>query len=364
MFMASSILGGPGKGLIQFLRCGGLRRCRPTIIGFDLVGKTGGCEFDERMRESGVRFELLRQSRRFDWGLVAQARAIVEETGADILQSHGYKPHVLCLILKRMTGRPWVAFVHGWTAEDWRVKCYNCLEKAIVRFADVVVPVSESLARRLGMASSRKVTVIPNAIDPADYALEAGDRDFRAEYGIGADETVLGVVGRLSPEKGQAYFLEALALARTRLGKVRALLVGDGRDRAELERLVATLSLGDMVAFTGYTRDVVAVYGAIDCLVLPSLSEGMPNVALEAMLFGKPVLATRVGGTPEVVLDGETGILVPPEDAGALADGLVRLCSDRRRMKSFGREGARRVRESFSPFERVNNIVTLYNSLI
>jgi len=364
MFMASSILGGPGKGLIQFFRCGGSELSRPTVVGFDIEGKTGGCEFDDRMRESDVRFELLRQTRRFDWGLVGQARQIVENTQSDILQSHGYKPHVLCLILKWLTGRPWVAFVHGWTSEDWRMRCYNILEKIIVRFADSVIPVSESLAERLGMRSHRKVTVIPNAVDPDDYDLDNIARDLRKEYGVAEDEVLLGVIGRMSPEKGQTYFLEGLKQARNSLGKVKALLVGDGQDRADLERLVAELSLEDAVTFTGYTRDVASVYSAIDCLVLPSLSEGMPNVALEAMLFGKPVLATRVGGTPEVVLDGKTGILVSSGDAGALADGLVRMCGDRDRMKAFGEAGARRVRESFSPYERVKRIVSVYKTLV
>lgn len=361
--MASGILGGPGKGLVQFLRHGGLENCQPVIINY-ATAPDQETEFTRAFRDVGANVVSIRQTRTLDFGMIQQGLGIVRREGCDILQSHGYKSHVLCAVMHLVTKIPWIAFVHGWTSEDFKVRCYHALEKCLVPAATRVVTVSESLKSRLPQAARRKTVVIPNAVDSAEVESQSSVRDVRAEFGIADQAVVAGVVGRLSPEKGQLGFLRTLALVRRERPDVVGLLVGDGQDRAMLEAEAKALGLEEAVFFAGHTGCVGDFYRAMDVVAMPSLSEGMPNVALEAMMFGKPVVASRVGGMPEVVVEGETGFMVKAGDEDALALALVRMLASPSRMQAMGEAGRRRVFENFSPTVRVERLLALYKELL
>lgn len=360
--MASGILGGPGKGLVQFLRNGGLDACQPVIINY-ATAPGQDTEFTRAFREVGAKVFSIRQHCALDFGLIRQGLAIARSEGCDILQSHGYKSHVLCAAIHLVTKIPWIAFVHGWTSEDFKVRCYHALEKCLVPTATRVVTVSESLKSRLPQAAQRKTVVIPNAVDRAEVEPGSQARDVRAEFGIADQAVVAGVVGRLSPEKGQLCFLRALDLVRLEFPQVVGLLVGDGQDRAMLKAEAKELGLEKAVFFAGHTGCVGDFYRAMDVLVMPSLSEGMPNVALEAMMFAKPVVASRVGGVPEVVVDGETGFMAKAGDADALAFALMRMLTSPLGMQVMGEAGRRRALENFSPKVRVERMLALYEQL-
>ena len=361
--MASGILGGPGKGLVQFLRHGGLDACQPIIINY-ATAPGQDTEFTRSFRDVGAKVFSIQQTCIFDYGLIRQGLGIARSEQCDILQSHGYKSHVLCAAIHFVTKIPWVAFVHGWTSEDFKVRCYHALEKCLVPAATRVVTVSESLKSRLPQAARRKTVVIPNAVDRAEGELRSHERDVRAVFGIADQAVVAGVVGRLSPEKGQLCFLRVLAQVRREFPQVVGLLVGDGQDRAMLEAEAKALGLEEAVFFAGHTGCVGDFYRAMDVVVMPSLSEGMPNVALEAMMFGKPVVASRVGGVPEVVVEGETGFMVKAGDEGALALALVRMLTSPSRMQAMGEAGRHRVLENFSPTVRVERLLLLYKELL
>lgn len=360
--IATDAIGGPGKGLLQFLRCGGADRCEPLMTSF-WMGPPGRWPFGDAVHRTKVPFAVLTQRWTLDPLLIPQALRIVREHRIQILQSHGYKGHLLCLALRLCTGLPWIAFVHGWTEENRKIALYTKLEKTIVRFADRVVAVSDSIVRRLNAdwIGREKIVIIHNAVDPEEHGGDGGD--IRREWGVGSDPLV-GVVGRLSPEKGQLYFVEALALLMERFPRLKGMLVGDGQDREQLERRVRELGLGERVLFAGHQERMAPFYRAFDLVVLPSLSEGMPNAALEAMLFARPVVATRVGGIPEVVVDGVTGTLVPERSPEALAGAVATLLGEPSRRERYGAAGRERVMAEFSPRSRVDRIVTLYEELL
>lgn len=360
--LATSRLGGPGKGLLQFLRSGGFELCDPVVVDF-VTGSGFESEFAQVMRSSGANVAALRQTRKFDLDLVDQAESIVRSEGCQILQSHGYKSHVLCALLRTRMRLPWVAFVHGWTSENMKMHCYRMVEMGLVTLATRVVAVSEALGRRLPGIARRKMTVIPNAVDPAELN-DSGDRDVRGELGIPEEALAVGVVGRLSPEKGQIFFLRALAKARREVSNAVGILVGDGQDRAMLEAEAVRRGLEGAVFFTGHVSGLGDYYRAMDLVALPSLSEGMPNVALEAMIFGKPVVASRVGGMPEVVVEGGTGFMVKAGDADALAAALIRMLGKPEHMQAMGEAGKRRALENFSPTVRVKRLLELYEQLL
>ena len=360
--MASRILGGPGKGLVQFFRNGGLELSAPLCISYS--GDSGKTEFMRAIEAAGVRVVALRQEFILDPRLISQALDIVRTERCDLLQSHGYKSHALCAALHWHTGLPWIAFVHGWTSENTKMRMYHCLEKTLVPFATRVVAVSDSISRRLAFVGKDKIRVIPNAVDPAEVEIGNSGPNVRASLDIPPQALVAGVVGRFSPEKGQTYFLRALALARAHFPQLVGILVGDGLDRQTLEAEVATLGLSGAIHFAGHVMDVAEYYRAMDLVVMPSLSEGMPNVALEAMLFGKALVATRVGGIPEVVLDGVTGLIVEPRDSDQLASAVCSLLENRALLESYGRVGHQRVLDEFTPALRTRRILDLYQEVL
>lgn len=361
--MASSILGGPGKGLVQFFKNGGLESCYPLCITY-VIDHSGKTDFTHAIENAGVMVVPLRQKHTLDPCLISQALEIVRSERCDLLQSHGYKSHVLCAALHWRTGLPWIAFVHGWTSENIKMRVYHCLEKTLVPFATRIVAVSDSISRRLVFVSANKIRVIPNAVDPAEVEIGNSGRNVRESLCIPPQALVAGVVGRFSPEKGQTYFLRALALARERIPHLIGILVGDGQDRQALEAEVATLGLSGSIHFTGHVTNVAEYYRAMDLVVMPSLSEGMPNVALEAMLFGKALVATRVGGIPEVVVDGVTGRVVESRDSDQLASAMCSLLESRVLLDSHGQAGRQRVLAEFSPALRTRRILDLYHEVL
>jgi glycosyltransferase involved in cell wall biosynthesis len=359
-------IGGPGKGIIQFLKYGGNVECVPLIAGF-WRGPEKYWQFREAIEAVGGEFVVLRQRFAFDPAPIWNALALVRKGDFESLQSHGYKSHVVCFTLRLLTGLPWVALVHGWTTENFKIRCYYLVEKLLVRYADRIVPVSESLNYRLklGTKARMKSIVIPNAADIICAEDETGTGEsVRVMYGVQPGESLLGIVGRLSPEKGHRFLIDAMVLLRERGVKARLLIIGDGQEQQMIEKLISEHELADVVTLAGYQKDVSRFYRACDIIVMPSLTEGMPNVALEAMRFAKPLVASRVGGIPEVVLDGETGLLVEDQNPEALADALEKLISDPARMKVMGLAGSQRVSDIFDPHVRVVKLLAIHNELI
>lgn len=361
--MASTILGGPGKGLEQFLRHGGLEGCCPLMVAYT-VRPEEDTEYIAAMRATGAPVAVLRQKRTLDAGLVPQALDLIAGHGITVLQSHGYKSHVLCWLLRRRTGLPWVAYVHGWTAEDLKIRLYTALEHGMLLLADRVVAVSGSLRQRLLLPARRKCLVIPNAVAPEELRADISRETARERLGFSASDVVAGVVGRLSPEKGHAVFLRAFARARSAVPRLRALIVGDGQEGERLKALARELCLTDACRFTGHVRGMAACYSAMDLLALPSFAEGMPNAALEAMYMGLPVIASRVGGVPEVVEHGKSGLLVGAGDEKALENALTRLAVAPEARAAMGEAGSARIRARFIPEERTRSMLAVYRGLL
>lgn len=363
--MATTNIGGPGKGLLQFFRCGGKELCRPYVCSYLVRAEVKVWPFRGAVQALSIPFLTVRQRFAIDPFIVVQAYQLIRKYELQVLQSHEYKSHVLCLILKKLTGRPWVGFFHGWTTENWKVRLYHSIDKIALRFADRVVVVADAMREKLvasGADESRIVT-INNAIEQKEAALPEAGAAIRSRFGVGEREKLLGVVGRFSPEKGQIYFLEALKLVLDKFPMVKGMLVGDGQDENVLRSSVMELGMEDKVIFAGYQTEVASFYQSFDIVVLPSLSEGMPNVALEAMMHGKPVVATKVGGVPEVVKDQVTGLLVDPADSGLLADAICDMLHDPSLSLEYGSSARLFVEKEFNPYNRVEKIINIYSEL-
>ena len=363
--MASGILGGPGKGLAQFFRHGGLEGCDPLMVAYNRRPDGSDTEFIREMRATGARVGVLRQRGVLDYTLLRQALDLTREHQSMLLQSHGYKSHVLCWLLRGKTGLPWLAFAHGWTDEGLKVRLYNALEHVMLLFADRVVAVSESVRSRLLPPVRGRCMVIPNAVSVEEpHGGASGERDVRRELSIPADALVAGVVGRLSPEKGHMIFLRALAEARKREPRLHGLILGQGPEREALEKELPRLDLSGHCVFAGHVLPLLPYYNAMDMLVVPSFREGMPNAALEGMAMGLPLAASAVGGVPEVVRHGETGLLLPPGDVPALADALLRLAGNAQERARLGKAGREYVAARHAPKTRTQALLTLYAGIL
>jgi glycosyltransferase involved in cell wall biosynthesis len=199
-------------------------------------------------------------------------------------------------------------------------------------------------------------------------AAPPGANGVRAELGIPTEARLVAEVGRLCAVKGQRELIEAVARLADRRPDLHALVVGDdleagGRYRDELVRAANSLGVSARVLFAGYRPDVPAILDVVDVVVLPSWIEGLPIVLLEAMAHGLPVVATPVGGTPELVVDGETGLLVPPHDPERLAEAIERLLAEPELGRRLGEAGRARVRERFAEEAMTGRVLRLYDEI-
>jgi glycosyltransferase involved in cell wall biosynthesis len=212
------------------------------------------------------------------------------------------------------------------------------------RRVDGVVAISRSVLNCLVAAGvdRRSIRLIYSGIDPLPFTGLASDAQ-RAN-----DLAVVAMLAVLEERKGHRFLLEAARALKDRGRKIRYVFAGDGSLKTQLQDLVRALGLQEEVSFAGFVRDVPKFLSSVDVLVLPSLFEGLGVAALEAMAAAKPVVATRVGGLAESIIDGETGLLVPPQNGVALADAIDRIVADPSRARAMGRKGAARVLSHFT----------------
>ncbi len=195
---------------------------------------------------------------------------------------------------------------------------------------DHLVAVSRAIEHKIAeeRPSDVPVSLIYNGVDLVRYDHTDPCCTLREEYGLPEHAQIVGVVARLEPEKGHPTLLDAWPAVVRRVPLARLLVVGEGSRREELEAQAAALGIADTVVFTGRRDDVPAVTAALDVAVLPSYREAQGLTILEAMALSRPVVASAVGGIPEMIIDGQTGLLVPSHDAGALGAAITRLLTD------------------------------------
>lgn len=361
--IAANEVTGPLRGLFQLIEHA--KDVRFLLGMFLLKGHQPTRAVAEAVRR-GFHVELLTQAGRYDAGLLVRTAKIIRTHHPTVIQSHGYKSALVAWICASVYRIPWLAFSHGYTSENRRISLYNRLDAWVLRRADAVVAMSHAMADQLaaGGVPVNRIHVIHNAIDPAEYSVGGNGSPWRRRWGISADEVVLGVIGRLSPEKGQQIFLKAFQGVVARAPNRRAVLVGDGPEKERLVQLVRRLGLASHVLFTGHDSHIEELYPALDLVVIPSLSEGLPNVLLEGLLYGKPVVATDVGGIPEILKPAGAGWLVPPGNVRALEHAILEALLDAGCRTSSGSAGLEYVRRHCTPQRRAESVSRLYRCIL
>jgi glycosyltransferase involved in cell wall biosynthesis len=241
------------------------------------------------------------------------------------------------------------------------------LNRLTVPLTDCVICVSQSVAdfasQRIGLPVERLV-VIPNGIDPNQFENLPAKEHLRRYFNLPEKAFVIGAIGRPRPVKGYQFLLQALGALAPKFPDVLLLFVGNGPDRERLINQSQRMGLETSAIFWSDSTNIPRLLPSLNILAIPSLYEGMPNVALEAMAAGLPVVATAVGGIPEVVLEGKTGFLVPPRDPEALARAIERIMQNPAQGIRMGQAGRQRVKEQFTIQETVRKVEQLYNTLL
>jgi glycosyltransferase involved in cell wall biosynthesis len=284
----------------------------------------------------------------------------------DLLHTHNSRADVYGILAGKMAEiKVTMASIHGYQRYDQINPLFKIRGWILRNFSDCVITISDALkdliAENEGIDRKRMVTVY--------YGLEhlhsgEGGLTVRREFNLDPDTPLLVDVGRLIPVKSHDTLIRALTRIIPSFPNLRLFIIGEGILKEELKELVRTLGLEDHVIFTGYREDVSRFMKDADLFIFPTLGEGFGLVLLEAMVFKKPVVATRVMSIPEIVEDGRSGLLVPPRHPEELADAILQLLNDKKRAESFGNRGFDILSSKFSIERMVKETEQIYDRLL
>ena len=324
----------------------------------------------DEFRAAGVEVVRFGMRGKFDPGCLLRLRRYVARERIDIVHTHMDLADFYGALAGRLGGaRGVVATKHApdefRTRRTWKRYPFLLLERLAYEMDDAVIVVSEGLRaflEKVERLPRRKMVVIGHGIEATPHPATRGEA--RRALGLPSHGPLIGAVGRLSPEKGQGFLMQALPAILAAFPRAACVIAGEGPSRAALEEESRRLGIGDRVVFLGFRRDVPMVLAALDLFVQPSIYEGFGLSLLEAMAAGLPVVASRVGGIPEVIEDGHTGILVQPQDPAALAGAVVRLLGDTEGARRLGESAANRARERYSLSRVAQRVDDLYRDIL
>lgn len=345
-----------------------LKRKELDIQFLGLVeARRGTDEFCVKLEQRGIATTVIPIRADFDPICLWQTYSFIKKAKPDLVHTHLIHGDLYGTVAAKLASVPHVISTkHGYSSFHKISKFYR-LNKFIARFVDRYITISQALqeycAEAEGIPKSKMVAI--------HYALDSislnGDRTvkmIRSDYNVPSDSFLLVIIGRLIEVKGHKYLFEAIREVKERGKNVRLLVVGDGALRHSLEQAVVELGIRQEVSFLGFRTDVCGILLASDLFLLPTLGEGFGLVLLEAMAAGKPIVASNVTSIPEVVVNGETGLLVPPRDSHALAEAIDRFLGEPELRGKMGEASRQRVKEYFPVEKMVNATVKVYKEVL
>lgn len=364
-----------GSGINTFLSMRGMDR---RLYEVELACAPGGPLID-LVEQNGMKARLLPslvQPLHPPKDLLALTNlvSLLKKTPFHIVHTHNSKAGFTGRLAARLAGVPVIVHtVHGFAFHDqepfWRQSLFRGLERLASRWCDKMIFISQPLidwALHEGIGRREKMVRIYSGIELERFRPRTTDeqKKIRERWRIRPDEAVIGIVSKLWEGKGHATLIEAFEQIKKEKTEARLVIVGEGYLRERLVGLISRLGLEDSVVFTGFQMDVSEIIATFDVAVLPSLFEGMGRVLLEAMAMEKPVVASRVGGIPDLVDHGVNGLLVRPGEIGELKDAILNILNNRTLAVRMAGEGKKRVTEQFSAELMVRSIERVYRELL
>jgi glycosyltransferase involved in cell wall biosynthesis len=363
--------GGPDKTILLSAEQHDRKRVE-VVVAYVRDDKDKEFQIGEKARTKGLEFYEIEERSKIDLGVLQKLSKIVAQHDINLIHAHDYKSDLFAYLLRRKMRqlRPaLISTMHGWALDGFRGRVLWRLDVSLMRTFDHLIAVSRATKKQMVDAGipTELISVVHNGIDTHTWSPCQTNIAMREALGLESAVPIIGYVGRLSAEKDLYSWLRAVALVATEYPQAQFVIVGEGRnDRllAELRKMAAGLDIADKVKFLGYRDNLPAIYAIFDIFFLSSLREGICNSLLEAMAMGIPVVATDVGGTKELVIDGQTGYMVPNGDFEAMAQSLLRLASNAGLRKELGIAGRKRIEDKFSFRCRLSRVETLYERII
>ena len=357
---------GPGKTILETNSRINKEQYK-AYIGLFLLRKEKTNDYYDAAIEKGVPIIPIETYHQYDPFIVVKIIKLIKEHNIHILHSHEYKSDILAYIVSRIYKLPIVTTAHGWISNNRKNKLFIKWQKKLLPAFNKVICVSPLIREEVLSTgvTNENAPLIYNAIvvdnyNPDDYVKGA----VRKRFNLPDNAILIGNIGRLSPEKGQIEFIYSASELIISNKNVYFVLVGDGNDREHLEKVVRDLRLEGRVFFTGHETDIQQVFKDLDILALTSYTEGFPNVVLEALCMGKPVLATDVGGVSCIIRNNETGILVKSKDVEAITKGLQYLVDEPLNAELMVSKGRELIMQEFQFDARVRKIEALYLNVL
>jgi len=301
-----------------------------------------------------------------DPGLVLRLAAMMRRERFDIVQTYLWTANTWARVAARLAGVRWVLASER-NVDIWEEAYKRVIGRFLARSTDRIIANSEAvrqyLLQRGGLAPDKVVTIY-NGVDFGRFRAPCDPAIRRSELGIADDVVLAGCLARIEPAKDHGTLLQALALISNRLPKLHLVLIGGGSEEERLQRMARELGIGERVHFVGFRTDAAEWLQSVDISVLSSVKEGLSNTVLESMAAGKAVVATDVGGNAEVIVENETGFLVPARAPADLGAALARVAGSWDVMTAFGEAGRRRADALFSVDSMVAHTERLYLDLV
>jgi glycosyltransferase involved in cell wall biosynthesis len=338
------------------------RGSHSSVLGVFSNSANPNLQLHEAASKQGIESQLIPCNGQIDRTVTASIRELVARTGADIVHAHGYKADIYSYVALRATMTPLVSTCHTWYDNNPLVTLYGIADRMVLQNFAEVVAVSDEVKQKLLNAGvhDSKIHLVRNGIDlrPFDAAIPS------LRSNSDDQPPIVGLVGRLSVEKGVDIFLRAAALVLAELPTTKFVVVGDGPDHNKLESLIDELKIRENVSMLGRRDDMPSVYASLDMMVSASRQEGLPIAILEGMASSRPLIATPVGDVPTVILDGCTGVMVPPEDAQLLAAQVIALLRDPAKRAQLGSAARKLIEEEFSADRMTADYLNVYQAAI
>jgi glycosyltransferase involved in cell wall biosynthesis len=341
-----------------------------SAFEFEVAVLRGEGELVAVFRQAGIPVHLLGARSRVDPFALRRLTSLLRDGRFDILHSHLFRADIFASLAVGQLGERAPLLVSTRHNDDrfFLNPFVGLVHYSVSARQDLIIAISDHIARftvARGVRYPSRVRRVYHGIEPpVTRSLEREGRQIRQDLGLGAADFLVGNVGRLAPQKGQRHLIAAMPLLLERLPNAHAVIAGGGDLEEYLRDLSLEVGVADRVHVLGPRRDVPALMHAMDVFAMPSIWEGFGLVLLEAMAAGRPIVASRVATIPEVVLDGETGLLVPAGDPVALAEALAQLAHDPEGAHAMGEAGRQRLRQQFSIDKMVGDTELLYRELM
>ncbi len=329
-----------------------------------------GGPYEDKLRRIGVKVKNFDLKTLVDIRIIPRLVRYIKQNNIDIVETAVFPADVYGRISARLANVPIIISTMHRVEDHKQEAIYRVLffaDTLTMALTTRIIAVSKAVKNYLiswHRVKSDKIRVIYNGIDAHKYDVNFDIKEYKRMLNLQHDIPTVAFIGRLVKLKGVNYFLEAAASILRNGKRVQFVVVGDGPLKERLIKQAANLSISQHVHFIGFRKDIPQILSVIDILVVPSLFEGLPLTILEAMHAGKTIIATRVGGIPEAIKDGETGILVSPRDYHALTKGLLELLNDPEKRKEMGKKGKQRALQHFNVERMVKEYSNIYDECI